>query len=355
MAILIIALILLAVAEYFWARLSAEKLHIRCTADHILAEPEEPVTWTAEVENRGILPILFVRLREDFPREAKLHAEESWMESHRIDSFQRWHVEEKFSLMPRQRSRRSLKISFDDRGVYEIGRYHLAAGDLLGFSEYGRPGPGEELVVMPRRSENLGAIQALGGFLGDISVRRFILEDPILTVGFRDYTGREPMKAISWTRTAVTGTMQVKQYDYTAEQTVQVLLNVEGASEEALEECFRLTRSVCETLERQKIPYAFRTNGNLPGPVGKIFHLADGLGSTHLSTILYGLGKADGTCFQSLRYLVTKTLSHRRSNEAYILITPEPDEDAQASIRALETASPSGLCLLVAAEGEAEE
>lgn len=352
MLILVIFLILLGVAQFFWARLSAEKLHIRCFADHILAEPEEVVAWKAEVENRGLLPILFVRLREDFPNAAKLHADETWMELHRIDSFQRWHIEEKFSQMPRQRSKRTLRISFADRGVYEIGRYHLAAGDLLGFSEYGFSGPGTELVIMPRRSENMGAIQALGGFLGDISVRRYILEDPILTVGFREYTGREPMKAISWTRTAAAGTMQVKQYDYTAEQTVQVLLNVEGASEEALEECFRLTRSVCETLERRKIPYAFRTNGNLPGPVGKVFYLADGLGSTHLSTILYGLGKADSTCFFSLRYLVTNTLSHRRSNEAYILITPRPDDQAQACIRELGAASPSGLCLLVAEEEE---
>ena len=42
----------------------------------------------------------------------------------------------------------------------------------------------------------------LSGFLGDVSVRRFIYEDPVLTTGFREYTGREPMKHISWTQSA---------------------------------------------------------------------------------------------------------------------------------------------------------
>lgn len=182
------------------------------------------------------------------------------------------------SLMPRQRCRRQVRFAIGKRGAYQVGSYRLSAGDLLGVSEVSVHGGGQELVVMPERSDDLGMLQALGGFLGDISVRRFILEDPILTVGFRDYTGREPMKAISWTRTAMTGALQVKQYDHTAEQNVVVLLNVEGGSGKDLEECFRMTRSVCEELERKKIPYAFRTNGNLPGPVGKVFSLASGLG-----------------------------------------------------------------------------
>jgi hypothetical protein len=254
------------------------------------------------------------------------------------------------SLLPRQRITRQVEISFPSRGTYEIGAWRLAAGDLLGISEYAITGPAQELVVMPERAKNARSLEALGGFLGDVSVRRFILEDPVLTVGFRDYTGREPMKAISWTRTAMTGALQVRQYDHTAEQVVSVLLNVEGASPTALEECFRLTRSACEALERKKIPYVFRTNGNLPGPVGKVFYLGEGLGGTHLSTILFGLGKADGTCFYSFRYLVKQTLGRRRGNEAYILITPELDPVGKQTLSQLEAGSGGSLCVLTAGE-----
>ena len=349
---LLLAGVLLAVLEFYWAPWSLKRLVFRGTLDKLLSEPGETVVWTAEVENRSRMPILFARLWQSFPAKAEIGGGDAWRTAHVTDSFQMRFVEERMSLMPRQRCRRQVAFSLDKRGVYPVGSCRLSAGDLLGVSECSEHFPGQELVVMPERSENMKMIEALGGFLGDISVRRFILEDPILTVGFRDYTGREPMKAISWTRTAVTGSMQVKQYDHTAEQNVVVLLNVEGGREGELEECFRLTRSVCEELERKKIPYAFRTNGNLPGPVGKVFALAAGLGGSHLRTILYGLGKADDTCFQSLGYLVEQTLKHRRQNEAYIVITPEQDSLGLAALGRLERAAGSGVCLLTGRDRE---
>ncbi len=199
---------------------------------------------------------------------------------------------------------------------------------------------------MPHHSAQNTAIDALGGFLGDVSVRRFILEDPILTVGFRDYTGREPMKDVSWTRTAITGKMQVKQYDHTAEQTVTVLLNTYGGTEEELEAAFRLTRSVCEELERKKIPFAFRTNGNLTGPLGKLFFLSEGLGQQHLDTIFYSLGRADYTCYNSFSDLTRKALDHRKSNESFLVITPHQTQELLPQIRQLEAASGNRVCVL---------
>ncbi len=351
-AVLLLAAVLLAVLELYCGPWSLKALTFRGSLDKLLAQPGETVTWQAEVENRSRMPILFARLWQTFPGQVAIGGSAAWRNSHVTESFQLSHVEERMSLMPRQRCRRTVQFSFGKRGAYQVGSYRLSAGDLLGLSEVGRHGDGQELVIMPERSEDLKTLQALGGFLGDISVRRFILEDPILTVGFRDYTGREPMKAISWTRTAMTGSMQVRQYDHTAEQNVVVLLNVEGGSERDLEECFCLTRSVCEELERKKIPYAFRTNGNLPGPVGKVFSLAAGLGGSHLNTILYGLGKADDTCFRSLGYLVEQTLKHRKQNEAYIIITPELDSRGKAALGRLEQAAGSGICLLT---GKARE
>ena len=351
-AILIPAVILLVVLELYWARWSLGALKFRGTLDKLLAQPGETVTWTADVENHSRLPILFARLWQTFPGKLDIRASQRWRDTHVTESFQLSHVEERMSLMPRQRCHRSLQFTLHKRGAYRLGQYRLSAGDLLGLSEESTTGEGQELVIMPERSRDLKMLQALGGFLGDISVRRFILEDPILTVGFRDYTGREPMKAISWTRTAMTGSLQVKEFDHTAEQNVVVLLNVEGGGEADLEECFRLTRSVCEELERKKIPYAFRTNGNLPGPVGKVFSLASGLGGSHLRTILYSLGKADDTCFQSWRYLVEQTVKHRKQNEAYIIITPELDLQGKATLGRLEQAAGSGICLLT---GKARE
>lgn len=343
--ILIVIVVLLVVLEKFWMPSALGAIRREGSCDHYLAEPGETVIWTSKVENHGRWPVPFVRLREEFPGKARILAEEEWLRSHCRVSNQ-LHMEHKISLSARRSAVRSAAFSLPERGVYHVGRGNLSVGDLLGLREETVPLEGSTLVVMPERSKNSKALDTAGGFLGDISVRRFILEDPVLTVGFRDYTGREPLKSISWTRTAMAGSLQVKQYDYTSEQTAVVLLNVSGASGETLEECLRLTRSVCETLEKKKIPFSLRTNGNLPGPVSKLFFLAEGLGESHLNTILYALGRADDTCFYSFRTLAKQALRSRRYSDAYIVITPPLRPEDSAVIGQLEAEGGRAVCVL---------
>lgn len=352
---LILTVVILAVLEFFWAHRSLDALAAESSADKILAEPGEIITWTATVKNKSRMPIPFVRLTASFPVEANLHSENAKYGTFSNVKISRYPVEERLSLMPRQRAERRVRFSLPQRGQYTYAPYHLASGDLLGFRESEKQGDALSVVIMPERSKQQAMIDALGGFLGEVSVRRFILEDPILTIGFRDYTGREPMKSISWTRSAVAGSLQVKQFDHTAERHVVVLLNTEGARGEILEECLRLTRTVCEKLEEKKIPYGFRTNGSVPGPVGKIFSMAEGLGQRHLNTILYGLGRADSTCYYSFRYLAEKTLRYRSSNESYIVITPPLDVSSRATVRKMESVVGGSLCVLTAEIEETEE
>lgn len=341
-----------ALLEYKWASYALKTLDVHSSCDHTLAEPDQLVTWSSTVDNYSRLPMPFVRLLLDFPIEANLKAETDWKQVHCQKNLFSWYAEYRMTLRGRCSVTRDVTISFPERGVYKIGACQLGAGDLLGFREERRRAEAKKIVVMPRLSKQQTAVDAVGGFLGDVSVRRFILEDPILTIGFRDYTGREPLRAISWTRTAqAAGALQVKQYDHTAEHHVVVLLNTESADETQFEECLRLTRSVCEKLEQRKIPYGFRTNGNLPGPVGKIQSMEEGLGQRHLDTILYGLGCADATCFYSFRYLTRQTLKKRKSNESYIVITPEDNGVAHACIQELSNAVGNQVCVLTGSKG----
>lgn len=344
--ILMVVIGCLAVLEHKWAGYALKSLDIHTSCDCPLAEPGQPVTWSVTLDNYSCLPIPFVRLVQGFPSEAKPVADKAWWKAYCRENIMSWDAEYRMTLRGRRSVTRNVTVSFEQRGVYPVGSYHLSAGDLLGFREAKCHGNGRNVVVMPHHTRQQTAIDAVGGFLGDISVRRFILEDPILTTGFRDYTGREPMRAISWTRTAQAGNLQVKQYDYTAERHVVVLLNTEGADEQQLEECLRLTRTVCEKLEQRKIPYGFRTNANLPGPVGKIHTMVEGLGEQHLHTILYGLGCADRTCFHSFRYLTRKTLKNRKSSEAYIVITPDDKGDVRNCIQELSSAAGAQVCVL---------
>ena len=348
--LLLLAGVLLAIAQKYWAGETLRKLSLESAGDCLLAEPGQRITWQITLRNHSPLPALFARLQLHFPVNTVFEANDVWVKGHCRQTLQYWHVEEKFSILPRRSVKRSVAFSLPERGQYSIGSYRLSAGDLLGFREEALNGPGGKIVVMPREAHGRKSMDALGSFLGDRSVRRFILEDPILTVGFRDYTGREPMKTISWSRTATAGSLQVKQFDYTAQQTAMILLDVEGGQPDELEGCFRLMRSVCQTLEARKIPYGLRTNGSLPGPLGQMFFLAEGLGSSHLTTILYGLGRADYACYYSLRYLTQQALQNRKQNEAYILITPRITDSVNIYMRKLHAAMGNPVCVLTGDE-----
>ena len=81
------------------------------------------------------------------------------------------------------------------------------------------------------------------------------MEDPVLTIGYLDYTGREPMKKISWMHSAKVGKLMVKNSDYTVDANAAIVLNLASGSAKEKEKCLEIVRTVCEKLEEEKIPY----------------------------------------------------------------------------------------------------
>lgn len=349
---LICLVALVVFLERNWADWCLSRLRYRFSRDVILAEPDQIITLTSSVENRWFLPMLYVRLTEYLPANATVHEDEAWLQDHfHISPIGKQYVEESFYLLPHRRRTGTLRISLPSRGGYRLGETTLTTGDFLGLKDNSqRLSATADVVVIPRRCEDADALRALGGFMGDISVRRFILEDPILTVGFREYTGREPMKSISWTQSARAGQLLVKQYDYTVDATVTVLLNAEDGTEEQLEQCYSLARTVCEELEKQGIPYDFRTNGDLVGPLGHLRRVNEGLGHQHLNTILYGLGRASCVCYGTLEKLAELSLRSARPNQSYIVITPPLTPARDQLLNRLRTVSDGQVCVLTSKE-----
>lgn len=230
--------------------------------------------------------------------------------------------------MPFQRLTRTVTAEMNKRGRYTIGNTVLFGGDFLGLSSTIQYHDLQrEIVVLPKRADIADVGTLLGGFIGDISTNRFIIEDPVLTIGYRDYTGREPLKSISWTQTAKTGKLMVKKYDYTLDLMVVIVLNTEVKnrkhfSQESLEYCFSVTRTICEYLEKKAINYCFITNSILTGSVGSGASVAKGLGHNHLMAVLEALGRASYNNFESFETTVKKALKFNEHGTTYIVITP---------------------------------
>lgn len=354
-AIIVGMLIVVALLEWKLAKCSIKHLCYECSIDETLVEPEQKIHLTSSVSNYWKYPVLYAGMSESFQEDIELYREEKTRKNQIKKVFFGFATNYRFYLMPHTRFVSKVALSIPKRGEYELGNYYMEAGDFLGInSEIVKDTMGISVIVMPKRSDSQVALQSLGGFIGNISVRRFILEDPVLTIGFRDYTSSDPMKSISWKQTARTGKMQVKQYDYTVDASVAVLLNTENGTREDIENCLELTRTACEELEQKQIPFEFYTNGDITGPMGPLPWLAEGLGRTHLNQILYGLGKSNCFNIRPFENTVEHCIQRRKSNKSYILITPPLSERERFQVSRLQMYSDQEICVLVG-KGEYQE
>lgn len=310
--------------------------------DMLMAEPGEKITLSYQISNNGNLPVFYLGLSFSFDAGVEVCEDRKWMEKHVTRSFTGLSVNRSLFLMPHSCVRGRFRISLSKRGIYRLGRCYLEAGDILGLSSSVTTVEGNRTVVCTAAlAEDDPEVEVLGGFLGDISVRRFIMEDPSLLVGYKEYTGVEPMKKISWIQSAKTGKLMVKQNDFTLDTDVAVAVNLERshASMTELERCLQLTRTACEKLEEIRIPYAFLSNGDLRD-------IRQGFGRTHLCAILRNIGLSAPACYSSFDTLIDRCIAGNRNNRSYILITPVLDEAGKQALRRLQSVSDHEVCVL---------
>ena len=143
--------------------------------DTRLAEPGERITFTSKIINAWRFPVAYINVSEQLPEGAVIENGTTNRYGYRL------------FLFPKKSHTHETHLTFSRRGVYRNGRCFLETGDFLGFQAKVRNiDITSDLVIMPKRSEDEYVIKTLGGFLGDISVRRFIIEDPVLNIGYRD-------------------------------------------------------------------------------------------------------------------------------------------------------------------------
>jgi len=307
---ILLAIVLLAILfQYLSLKHALEDLHYNFEPSKLLSAPEEVFDMVTSLHNNSRRFVPYVRMIESMPNSATVHLKGAVIEEYKFMK-ELWHISKVF-LMPKNTVVRKLPISFAVRGRYTFSGCELKVGDFLGLKEEStRINTRCEVVVYPKAADFNYAITQLGGFFGDMSVKRFIIEDPILTAGFAEYTGREPMKAISWPQSAKSGRMMVKTFDYTTELSVSLVLNIDG-SEEDIEKSLSLTHTVCRILERKRIKYNFYSNLIPEGAKNAWTYIAEGLGSRHFQLILEGLGRATYKSTESLDNLLARVPKER--------------------------------------------
>ena len=320
-----------------------------------IVDPEETFDLVISMENIGKYYIPYVKAQLFCPKEIRVCVEDDHVtkDAERGGRFVTWST----WLRAYQEAQYRVPVSIGERGQYVLPKLRVFGGDFLGMEETSRDfSKYREIVVAPREVPESEFRELLGSFLGEHSVRRFLYEDPILTIGYREYIGREPMKMISWKQSARGNGLMVKKYDYTLEPMASVLLNVESKTddwEQRLEQCFSLTRTVCRILEDRGIKYDFYTNAMMAGNMWSVQEVGEGLGHRHFSSVLECLGRAAYKATFSCSRLLEKATAVSEMNRARILITPGNDltePENYAALYRLEEISGENLFIIKASD-----
>jgi len=322
--LIIVLFIVIAVAQIRSINNALKSVIYDCYFSKLLVEPGEEFEITIIVTNKSRAFIPFIKIEQLFPSEIIIKG----LKHNKTANPKAYiHHVSTLYLMPRSKYIKRMRASFPHRGRYIFPDAYLRVGDFLALGDKAISHKYQhlEIVVYPKSIGIRDIDKAMSGLMGDISVRRFIMEDPIMSVGFREYTGREPMKAISWNQSAKTGKLMIKQYDYIVEAFISVILDVEGnvleGGSEKKELAFSYTRSLCEHLEFRGMKYDFLTNATTADASSRWSYKPEGFGMPHFSVIMEGLGRASHNHVEGLNTLYEKFVSKKTHDRFVILIS----------------------------------
>ena len=152
-----------------------------------------------------------------------------------------------FTLMPYQQIRRTHRVRFLRRGIYDLGGAAVTSGDILGVFRFGTTyEESPRILVFPRLLETEQIPALVSQQLGELSRRKHLLEDPFLVCGIRTYQPGDPIRDIHWPATARMGEAQLRVHDYSARTRLLVVLNIQG---EDLQWQDRLSEQMEQTME----------------------------------------------------------------------------------------------------------
>ena len=172
---------------------------------------DETVCVEIEIENRSILPAVWLRVQDFYP----------------IDVAEFPRFQQIITLGPRERQALRYSLKTRKRGYYAIGPLEFTNGDLLGLSsEKTNRGKSDFLTVYPRVQALTNPFLPSNSPMGTLPHHQPIFEDPSRPAGKRDYQPGDSLRRIDWKATAGSGRLQVKIFEPSIALDTAIFLNL---------------------------------------------------------------------------------------------------------------------------------
>jgi uncharacterized protein (DUF58 family) len=285
-------MVVIGVAAW-WRDRALKNIHYARRFHYTRAFPGETVEVRVDVENRKLMPVSWLRIRDSWPTAVGPTDEAILAPMHIKGLGELINI---FTLRWFERTRRRYELTFRKRGVYSVGPTRLESGDLFGIYQDARALDNrEKLTVFPELANIDKLLLEAEDPFGNLKSRRQLFEDPNRPMGVREYRPEDEFRRVHWPATARTGELKVKVYQPTSEQKVVVCLNAatfprhwEGVYPEMLEELIRVSASVAYHGINDGYQVGLISNGTLSNS-DQPFRILPGSSTAHLAHVLRAL------------------------------------------------------------------
>ncbi|CAH1203459.1 hypothetical protein PAECIP111893_01973 [Paenibacillus plantiphilus] len=255
------------------------------------------VEMVERIANRKGLPIPWLRVESQLDSGLKFNSNTNFDVS---DGTLYQNHKSLFSLMGYKQLTRRHNVLCSKRGCYRLTSAALTFGDLFGLhKKWIRIPLSEELIVYPSPIELAELNLPSRSWQGNVSVRRWIVEDPFYVTGVRDYMPGDSLKSINWSATARVGELQVHRRDYTADYKLMIVLNVEDhelvrttvRNPELIERGIRYAAALVQFATEQGLAAGFATNGHSLDTPNQTIEVGMETGNDHMFYIYEQMAK----------------------------------------------------------------
>ena len=252
------------------------------------------ITFTEVIENNKFLPVIWLKSTINTPAWLEIA-----MKSSQTDNDVR-SITSSFFLRGYHRVTREWKVNCTKRGVCNISKVSLLCGDFMGSRVVSTAIDTDvELKVYPVGVRDRNIEISSNVFMGDVLTRRWIIDDPFVKAGVREYSWGDKFKDINWNATAKNNTLMVNKNDFSTQISLTVVLNIQSVKNEwtdvinkdNIEYAIKVVAALTELANINGVKISFATNGLVKDERKEIIYTEQKSGDLQTEEILTTLAK----------------------------------------------------------------
>jgi uncharacterized protein (DUF58 family) len=318
----IIALLLMWLQMYLLCKFVLDRLEYRFEFSVPEAHEGDTITLVETVYNGKLLPVPWLRV--------DIHTSR-WLEfagTCSVIAQDNRHVTSSFVLKSYQKITRKWKLKCLKRGIFHTENVTLVSGDLLNFGTVSSALPvNVALTVYPRMIDLDELFVPVSLQQSDRVVNRWIIDDPFLVAGVRDYTAGDPFNRIHWPASAKSGRLMVRKNEYTSQQNLTVILNMQSRHYEIFDTIdkamaelgIKVAATLFDRALREGNPVRLITNGCTVPDAKQPIVTGEAAGRDHVTSLLRILAGLRMKTVKDFRNLLEEVSSGILDSEIVII------------------------------------